>query len=70
VAAAQQRDVGGSLAAALRWRQRQRQWRQRTARRWQRCGSRRWLWRLGCKKRSIKIGYCEVFKPAILLFHD
>jgi hypothetical protein len=39
VAAAQQRDVGGSLAAALRWRQRQRQWRQRTAQWWQRCGS-------------------------------
>jgi hypothetical protein len=39
VAAAQQRDVGGSLVAALRWRQRQRQWWQRTARRWQRCGS-------------------------------
>jgi hypothetical protein len=45
VAAARQRDVGGSLAAALRRQQRQRRWRQRearrwrTARRWQRSGS-------------------------------
>ena len=45
VAAARQRDVGGSLAAALRRQQRQRRWRQRearwrpTARRWQRGGS-------------------------------
>jgi hypothetical protein len=28
-----------------------------------------WLRRLGCEKRHIKIGYCEVFKPAIL-FRD
>jgi hypothetical protein len=39
VAAARQRDVGGSLAAALRRQQRQRRWRRRTARRWQRGGS-------------------------------
>jgi hypothetical protein len=37
--AARQRNVGCSLAAALRWRQRQRRWRRRTAQRWQRGGS-------------------------------